>query len=80
MQAQLKPWGNSQGIRLTKDVLQTAGFAIDDILTIDVAKGQIVIKKEFPHRSLKERAADYNGNLNLSDEIDLDDIRGSEVW
>lgn len=80
MQAQLKPWGNSQGIRLTKDVLQTAGFAIDDILTIDVAKGQIVIKKEFPHRSLKERAADYYGNLNLSDEIDLDDIRGSEVW
>ena len=80
MQAQIKSWGNSQGIRLTKDILQTAGFLPEDILTINAFKGQIVIKKEFQHRSLKERAADYNGKLNLSEEIDLGDPRGSEVW
>lgn len=80
MQAQIKPWGNSQGIRLTKEILQTAGFLTEDTLTIDASKGQIVIKKVFPHRSLEERAAEYGGKLNLSDEMDFGEPRGSEVW
>ena len=80
MQTQIKPWGNSQGIRLTKDILQTAGFMPEDTLTIDAFKGQIVIKKGFPHKSLKERAAEYDGKLNLSEEIDFGKPQGSEVW
>ena len=32
MQAQVKEWGNSQGIRLPKEVLRSAGIALDDYL------------------------------------------------
>lgn len=34
MEVQLKPWGNSQGIRLPKSVLHEAGFEPDDRLLI----------------------------------------------
>ena len=31
MQVQLKPWGNSQGIRFSKEFLKNAGFQPDDV-------------------------------------------------
>ena len=31
MQAQVKEWGNSQGIRLPKEVLKSAGIAVNDV-------------------------------------------------
>ena len=40
----------------------------------------IILTSGFRHRSLKERAAEYDGKLNLSDEIDWGEPTGSEVW
>ena len=37
MQAQVKEWGNSQGIRLSKEVLKSAGIALDDFLDVTVS-------------------------------------------
>ena len=31
MQAQVKAWGNSQGIRISKDVLRAANISIDAV-------------------------------------------------
>lgn len=36
MQVQVKAWGNSQGIRISKDVLQEANIAVDDVLGREV--------------------------------------------
>ena len=80
MQVQLKPWGNSQGIRFSKEFLCEAGFASDETLTAEIINGQIILSRVFRHRSLKERAAEYGGQLNLSDEIDWNEPVGSEVW
>lgn len=30
MQTQIKEWGNSQGIRLPKEVLKSAGFTLNE--------------------------------------------------
>lgn len=39
MQAQVKEWGNSQGIRLPKEVLKSAGISLNDTLDVTVKAG-----------------------------------------
>ena len=80
MQVQLKPWGNSQGIRFSREFLACAGIKPDDVLTARVENGSIILSKQFQHRTLQERAAAYGGNLNLSNEIDRGEPQGNEVW
>ena len=80
MQTQLKKWGNGTGVRFTKEFLREAGIAPDDTLTAEIVNGQIVLTPSFRHRSLKERALAFGGNLNLSDEMEREEPVGSEVW
>ena len=80
MQVQLKPWGNSQGIRFSKKKKKNAGFQPNDMLTAEISDGKIILSRGFRHRSLKERAAEYGGKLNLSGEIDWGEPMGDEVW
>ena len=81
MEVQLKPWGNSQGIRLPKAVLNEAGFLPNDTLVVKAESGKIVLYRSFRHKSLEERAAAFNGNLNLDGELDWrGDPVGNEVW
>ena len=65
MQTQVKTWGNSQGIRIPKEILQEADVVIDEILDIKVSNGVIMLLKPFRHKTLEERAAQYGGWLNL---------------
>ena len=37
MQAQVKEWGNSQGIRLSKEVLKSAGIKLNEFLDVEVS-------------------------------------------
>ena len=80
MQVKLKQWGNSHGVRFTKEFLKSAGISPDDTLDAEIVNGQIVLTPSFHHRSLKERATDYGGLLNLSDEMEREEPVGSEVW
>ncbi|MCI8381121.1 MAG: AbrB/MazE/SpoVT family DNA-binding domain-containing protein [Lachnospiraceae bacterium] len=80
MQAQVKKWGNSQGIRLSKDILKSAGIATNDILDVTISNGVITLVKPFRHRTLEERAAEFNGKLMLDGEYDWGTPVGREVW
>jgi len=80
MQVQLKNWGNSQGIRFSKEFLKSAGIQPNDTLTAQIIDGKIVLSRAFVHRTLKERAEAYGGELHLSDEMDWGEPQGSEVW
>lgn len=80
MQIQVKKWGNGTGIRFTKEFLREAGISMEDTLNAEVVDGRIILTPAFRHRSLKERAAEFNGELNLSEEIEWDEPVGSEVW
>ena len=80
MQLRLKQWGNSQGIRFTKEFLRNAGLSVNDTLEAEIINGQIVLTPGFRHRSLKERAAEFGGQLNLSEEMERTEPVGSEVW
>ena len=79
MQVQLKPWGNSQGIRFSKEFLSEAGFSSNETLKAEIVNGQIILSRAFRHRSLKERAAEYGGQLNLSDELIWDGSTAGHV-
>ena len=80
VQIQVKKWGNGSGIRFTKEFLREAGISMEDTLNAEIVNGQIILSRAFRHRSLKERAAEYGGQLNLSDELDWNEPVGSEVW
>lgn len=80
MQAQVKEWGNSQGIRLSKDVLKSAGIELNETLDVTVSNGVITLVKTFHHKTLEERAAEYNGKLMLDGEYDWGNPVGREIW
>ena len=80
MQVRLKPWGNSQGIRFSREALSAAGFSSDETLDMKITDGQILLIRPMRHRSLQERAMEYGGQLNLSDEINWEKPVGTEVW
>jgi len=80
MQIQLKPWGNSQGVRFSREFLASAGIKPDDVLTVKVENGSIILSKSFQHRTLKQRAEAYGGKLNLTKEVDWGEPQGNEVW
>ena len=80
MQLTLKQWGNSCGVRFTKEFMKQAGLKVDDTLNAEVIDGRIILTPGFRHRSLRERAAEYGGDLNISGEFDWGEPVGREVW
>lgn len=59
-------WGNSQALRLSKEILHKANLQLDDTMSIHVSDGQILLKKYKPqklpsYRSLEDIFADKIG-------------------
>jgi len=79
-QVAIKTWGNSQGIRLSKEILKSAGIALNEMLEVTVSDGVITLAKPFRHKTLEERAAEYNVRLMLDGEYDWGEPVGREVW
>ena len=80
MQTRIKKWGNSQGVRLPREVLEMAGFSMNDVLNITTANGVVMLTRDFKHKTLEERAAEFGGELNLNGEYEWGDPLGREVW
>jgi antitoxin MazE len=81
MVTQVKSWGNSQGIRLSKELLALAGIKNDDFIDIELIDGNIVIKKaKQRHITLEERAKEYGGKLGPYEEFDWGEPVGRERW
>ena len=66
-QAVIKSWGNSQGIRIPKRVLEKLDLNVADILDIVVEDEAIILKKAFRHKTFEERLADYDGKIEIAD-------------
>lgn len=81
MVAQVKAWGNSQGIRLPKELLALTGINQDDYLDIEILDGDILLKKtKKRHRTLEERAKEFGGKLGPYEEFDWGEPVGRERW
>jgi antitoxin MazE len=80
MQGKIRKWGNSQGLRLSKDVLEMASIQIGDDVEIAVTDGQIVVKKA---RRSKYDLAELVSRIPkdyLPEEVDFGAPRGREEW
>ena len=80
MQTQVKEWGNNQGIRLSKEILKSAGIMINDVLDVTISNGVITLTKSFRHKTLEERADKFGGKLMLDGEYDWGESVGREMW
>ena len=80
METQVVKWGNGQGIRIPRLVMNELGIRVNDSLLMEIEDGKIILrKKTFRHRSLEERAAAYGGKLGPYTEYDWGDPEGREV-
>lgn len=66
-QVALKQWGNSQGIRIPKDILEKLNIHVSDILQLEVENDSIVIRKSFKHKTFEERLQEYDGQITICD-------------
>lgn len=60
--ATLSKWGSSQGIRLSKEIIDLTKLKIGDEVSITATENQIVIKKTIKRVSLEELFEGYNDN------------------
>ena len=82
MVTKIQKWGNSQGLRLGKQVLEDARIAVGDSVDVAARDGVIVIaplKRIRGKQSLQELVSRIPGNYKTG-EIDWGKPRGREVW
>ena len=77
-QVAIRSWGNSQGIRIPKDILEQMQLKISDVLDLEVIDDTIVLRKQFVHKSFEERLAEYNGGITVCD-FDWGEPVGREI-
>ena len=83
MMTTIQKWGNSQGVRLPKTILDVLFLQENDPVEIVAENNSIIIKKATRKRrakkSLKERFNNYKGNYQCK-ELDTGKPVGKEVW
>ena len=80
MEAKLQKWGNSDGIRIPKNLLKSLGLKTNDIVTLEQIDDKIIVTKSKNKKiSLEERFKNYNGK-NFAKEFIWDEPRGKEIW
>lgn len=89
MYATIQRWGNSQGIRIPKALLDAVNLHENDRVELEQAKGVITIKKVTTptHKTLEERLVSFYGKpireitrIENDSEVDWGKSEGREVW
>jgi len=76
---QVVKWGNSQGVRLPKEVLRQARLEGGDELTVRVENGRIALEPAVPEITLEKLVAGITPR-NRHREQDWGTPAGNEVW
>lgn len=80
MEIKLQKWGNSFGIRLPKNILNSMNIKENDILTLEKEDNKILITKSNKQKvSLRELFEKYNGE-DLTKDFSWDESVGNEIW
>jgi antitoxin MazE len=78
--SKVQKWGNGQGLRLPKHVLELAEIAVGDQVELVVGEGEIVVRKA---RRPKYDLADLVSRIpegSRPEEVDLGPPVGREAW
>ena len=81
MTTSIQKWGNSQGIRLPKMLLDSVQWTENEKIVILVDNGKLIIEKapKPKRKNIKELFEDYNGDYKPV-EIDWGKPKGDEIW
>ncbi len=82
MITKLQKWGNSQGVRINKSVLEQTGLSVGDPVDVVAKSGLIVLKPKLKRRkkyNLKE-LVDKMPSRYRPQEFDWGEPQGKEVW
>ena len=81
MNATIQKWGNSQGIRIPKAILEMALFEPDEQVDITAEENKIIIRKVARKKyiTLEERLKDFDGEY-VFEECDWGKPMGNEIW
>lgn len=78
MESKIQKWGNSNGVRIPKAIMEALNLKQNDIVEITNNGDKIVIAKSSKN-TLKERIEKYNGP-NLCSDFEWDGPVGKEIW
>ena len=80
MEIRIQKWGNSDGIRIPRNILKSLNIKTNDILNIEEVNKKIIISiPEKKKVSLEEKFKEYKGK-NLSKDFSWDERKGKEIW
>ena len=78
--SKIQKWGNSQGIRIPKKMLETLDLKVNDSISIEEGENCLKIKKvEEKLRNIDKLFLNYDGEYEKID-LDWDNEVGKEVW
>ena len=80
MKTIVRPWGNSQGIRISKELLNLVGISINEEVDLSIEDNRLIISKSVQRKSLEEYAQPYGGKLGPYKEFDFGDGIGIRRW
>lgn len=81
MTAKISKWGNSQGLRVPKDIMESLNLHIGDDINIIVKDGKAIlepIKNDIQEYNLDELVSKIPKNYKLKEEFDS--TIGKEEW
>ena len=79
MTTTIQKWGNSQGVRIPKILLDTVNWAENEKIVILVEDDKLIIEKAEPRKNIRELFKDYDGEYEPV-QIDWGDPVGDEIW
>ncbi len=75
----IQKWGNSQGVRIPKYLLDAVKWSDDEQLVLSADKDRIIIEKAEPRKNIMELFADFDGEY-VPVEVDWGEPAGEEIW
>ena len=82
MRTKVQKWGNSQGLRVTKALLDEAGVHVGDEVDVSARRGRIIVEPVSRIRGrydLKDLVSEMPGEYR-PEELDWGSPAGKELW
>ena len=81
MTVNIQKWGNSQGIRIPKHMLDDLSWSDNETVDITIENGKIVIERTSPSqkKNIVELFEGFNGKYD-AEEFDWGEPSGREAW
>ena len=79
MVTKIQKWGNSQGVRIPKVILEKLEWKENEPLTIDIKDGKLVIERSIERKDIKELFKDFKEEYE-PENIEWGNPTGEEIW